>query len=270
MKLRNSDRPVRDALFRALGEAGLHVWEGTPREPLHALIRSLRPYDSGHPLIRVGPEGDGGYLVPDDLDGIASAFSPGVEKESRFEHALAERGMSVFMADRSVDGPAVVHERFHFEKKHVGCRNDEGTMTLDEWAKALPADHDGDLLLQMDVEGAEYEVLMSMSEALLRRFRIVVIEFHHLQQLFDHRFFQVVRPAFEKLLAGHSVVHMHPNNCCGSVKRLDLEIPRIAELTLLRNDRFQRREPRVDFPHPLDRDNNTRKPSLALPACWYR
>lgn len=269
MKLRNSNRSIRDAVFRAIGGVGLNISEGTRRQPLHALVRSLRPYDPGIPLIRVGPGGDGGYLVPDDLGGIAYAFSPGVEKESRFEEALAERGMTVLMADRTVDGPAVTHERFRFEKKHIGCHSDDDTMTLDDWANQLPADYAGDLLLQMDVEGAEYEALMSMSDTLLRRFRILVIEFHYLQQLLDHRFFHVVSPVFKKLLSSHSVVHIHPNNCCGSVKRLGLDIPRIFEMTLLRNDRFRRRDMRTDFPHTLDRDN-TSKASLVLSACWYR
>jgi hypothetical protein len=269
VKFRGSNRPIRDVMLRLFGEVGLHVAEGTLREPLHKLVHSLHPYDSGVPLIRVGPDGDGGYLVPDDLGDIGYAFSPGVAKESRFELALAERGMTVLMADRSVDGPAVAHERFQFERKHLGCHSDDDTMTFDAWAERLPPDYSGDLLLQMDVEGAEFEVLMSMSEALLRRFRILVIEFHYLQQLFDKRFFCVVWPVFRKLLTSHSVAHLHPNNCCGSVKRLGLEIPRILEITLLRNDRFRRRDVRTDFPHPLDRDN-TRKATLVLPACWYR
>ena len=29
-----------------------------------------KPFDLGHPLVRVGGEGDGGYLLPDILDGI--------------------------------------------------------------------------------------------------------------------------------------------------------------------------------------------------------
>jgi hypothetical protein len=66
----------------------------------------------------------------------------------------------------------------------------------------------------------------------------------------------------------HSVVHIHPNNCCGSVTTERLEIPRIAEFTLLRNDRVRARGYRTTFPHPLDRPNVAKAP-LELPACWY-
>ncbi len=45
----------------------------------------LRPFDVGHPLIRIGAFSDGGYLVPSDLQGIKACFSPGVSQQSSFE-----------------------------------------------------------------------------------------------------------------------------------------------------------------------------------------
>jgi hypothetical protein len=48
------------------------------RERFLGLVRLMRPIESGHPLVRLGGPKDGGYLVPDDLDGIAFCFSPGV------------------------------------------------------------------------------------------------------------------------------------------------------------------------------------------------
>ena len=57
-------------------------------------------------LVRIGPTDDGGYLLPDVLDGIEACFSPGVGTCSDFELACAERGMQVFLADATVDGPA--------------------------------------------------------------------------------------------------------------------------------------------------------------------
>ena len=50
-----------------------------------------------------GPDGDGGYLVPDDLEGIVACFSPGVSNVAGFEKDCALKGMKVFMADASVE-----------------------------------------------------------------------------------------------------------------------------------------------------------------------
>jgi hypothetical protein len=263
------DNAIRDGLLRALGAARLHANWRIDRPALTQLIASLHPIDAGPRLVRIGPDGDGGYIVPDDLEGIAYAFSPGVSTESGFEAALADRGLDVFMADYSVDGPACLHERFHFTKKFVGSFADETHMTLDAWKRSAIGDYAGDLLLQMDIEGGEFESLMAASDDLLRQFRIMVIEFHYLHQLWNKPWFLLVKRVFEKLLASHSVVHIHPNNCCGSFSSDGVVLPRIAEFTFLRNDRVRQRVYRSDFPHALDR-NNTGKPTLVLPRCWYR
>lgn len=262
------DKPIRDSLLRLIGRPGLHAVKRTSVEDLRDLVRSLRPIDSGWPLVRVGPDGDGGYLVPDDLDGITCVFSPGVSTESGFELDLAERGMRVFLADGSVDGPAVPHPRFAFDKRFVGALSSADTMTLDEWAAHRKPSPEADWLLQMDIEGAEFETLLGASPELLRRFRIIVVEFHYLHQLWNKPWFLHVSRVFAKLLATHSVVHVHPNNCCGSFRSRGLVIPRVAELTFHRNDRVRCRAPRTEFPHPLDRDN-TRKATLPLDRCWY-
>ena len=95
-----------------------------------------------------------------------------------------------------------------------------------------------------------------------------MIEFHWLPEIWGEAFFAVAAATFRKLLQTHSVVHIHPNNCCGSVTRHGLEIPRIAEFTFLRNDRIRSRAFRTTFPHPLDRPNVAKAP-LDLPSCWY-
>jgi hypothetical protein len=235
------NKPLKDSAIRFAGVLGMHIAKRTRFSEVNNLIHSLRPIDSGVALIRLGPEGDGGYLVPDDLDGIAYAFSPGISTESGFEAALADRGIQVFLADFSVDRPSEPHPRFVFDKKFVGALSDNMYMTLDEWKDNHIPDHTGDLLLQMDIEGAEFETLLNASPALLAQFRIMVIEFHYLQDLWNRPFFKIVSRVFRKLLLTHTVVHIHPNNGCGSVKSRGLEIPRAAEFTFYRHDRLRSR-----------------------------
>ena len=176
--------------------------------------------------------------------------------------------MDVHLADFSVEGPALDHPRFSFEKRYVGAFPNTTTMTIDQWVSDLCPDPASDLLLQMDIEGAEFEVILNMSTALLQRFRVMVIEFHYLHQLWNKPWFLQVSRSFEKLLEGHVVTHIHPNYCCGSFRSAGLEIPRVAEFTFVRRDHCKSPQPRHDFPHPQDYDN-TGKPSLPLPRCWY-
>jgi len=240
----------------------------TKQQDMARLITELRPKSTGIELIRLGPDGDGGYLVPDDLDGITACFSPGVSDSSDFELACADRGMQVFLADYTVDSAATKHDNFSFQKKFVGATTSDQYMTMSDWVNSSGIAPDADLILQMDIEGFEYETLLSMPDELMQRFRIIVIEFHRLHHLWSRPFFRVASTAFNKLLQTHSVVHLHPNNNRPLFYMQGIEIPRLMEFTFLRNDRFGTFEYANCFPHPLDRDNTGKKP-VVLPDCWY-
>ena len=251
-----------------LGMGGVFPTASTDPRALAELIRKLHPVECDVPLIRLGPAGDGGYLVPDDLAGIEACFSPGVNLISGFEKECAERGMKVFLADKSVDGPAEQHESFHFVKKFVGSWSDEDFMTLDDWVGEAPIGKDSDLLLQIDIEGFEYETFLRMSDTLQRRFRVMVVEFHSMQYLWSRPFFRIASRVFEKLLKSHACVHIHPNNDEPLVRRGSVSIPQYMEFTFHRRDRLQSPRPARHFPHPLDGEN-TNKKQMPLPACWH-
>jgi hypothetical protein len=252
---------------RLIGHTGVWLAPRTDATKIRRLIAALSPVSTDKELVRYGPLGDGGYLIPDDLDGIEACFSPGVNLVSGFEQQCADRGMVVFLADASVDGPAVSHPRFRFRKNFVGVTSNDVFVTMDDWVNESLPESKSELLLQIDVEGYEYEVFLGMSDALLRRFRIIVAEFHDLHQLWDGPRFAIASRAFEKLVQTHSCVHIHPNNIGGSVSIGGIEIPRLAEFTFLRRDRIAKSSPAMLFPHPLDRDSTGNAP-LQLPACW--
>jgi hypothetical protein len=122
----------------------------------------------------------------------------------------------------------------------------------------------------MDIEGSEYEVIMNMPQPLLRQFRVMVIEFHFLDKIFSRFGCLLLENVFTKILEDFYVVHLHPNNCCGSVTQHGIEIPRVMEFTFLRKDRARQTLPNRRFPHPLDGKNIPFNPPLNLPGCWYQ
>ena len=65
-------------------------------------LKLLIPNPSPFKLIRIGGNGDGAYLLPDDLDGIDACFSPGVNNFKNFEDTLTkEYGIKSHMCDFS-------------------------------------------------------------------------------------------------------------------------------------------------------------------------
>ena len=260
---------VKALIENAYGNS-VTIGRATKRQRVLDLIARLRALDSDRGLVRIGPADDGGYLMPDDLDGVKAAISPGVSTESRFDLALAERGIDVYMLDASVAGPSIQHPRFHFEKKFLGPVTAGVNVTMADYCARVPDFAKGDdLVLQMDIEGAEYPVIAGMTPELLARFRIIVLEVHGLENLFHEFSFDLMAGVFDKLLESHAVVHVHPNNCCGVAVSQGIEVPRVLELTLYRRDRagFTPNVSRC-YPHVLDADNVPGNPSIVLPRCW--
>jgi hypothetical protein len=235
---------------------------------LQQFLNSIKPFNTDHPLIRLGGEADGGYLIPDDLKGIKFCFSPGVSDVADFELDLTRRGIKCFLADYSVDSPPVQSPLFDFEKKYLGPNDSDEFITLENWIKSKAA-NEKDFILQMDIEGAEYGVIFVTSSETLRKFRILVIEFHGLNSILSRIGLEYFGLVFDKLLKDFEVVHIHPNNSCPPVKYRQFEIPPIMEFTFLRKDRISRKSPRLDFPHKLDRTNVPTNRDVVLPKCWY-
>lgn len=240
----------------------------TKKQDIQNLLKALYPVKGGRELMRLGGTADGGYLVPDCLDGIEACFSPGVAGISRFEADCADRGMDVFMADYSVDGPAEDHPKFHFLKKFVGATTNEKVITLQDWVSQSAPSSDSDLLLQMDIEGSEYETLLAAPDSLMKRFRIIVGEFHRLNQLWNYPLFPILSHTFEKILQTHVCVHIHPNNGRKPFNKKGISISQTTEFTFLRKDFVSDTSYVQSFPHPLDADNSANR-SVVLPTCWY-
>lgn len=250
-----------------LGQAGVWVERAAPLADVRRLIKDLRIESGSHPLVRVGPAIDGGYLLPDDLEGIAASVSPGVSTEVGFDLALAERGIDIYMADASVGGPPVDHPRFNFSRRFLDTYTSDTTTTLDDLVATIPSSDD--LILQMDIEGAEWRVFNSLSPAALARFRIMAIEFHDLGSMFSRFGFREINGVFRKLLATHAVVHIHPNNVTEPVTVDGLAVPPLMEFTFHRRDRGRFTAGPATIPHPLDAPCTTRLADYPLPACWY-
>lgn len=240
-------------------------------EQLKILIKRLWPYDVGMKMIRLGAEKDGGYLVPDDLEGIEACFSPGVDKTTVFEMDCSKRGMKLFLADRSIEMPNLhlPPSTYEFLKKNIGVTNSADVITMDEWINLSQMDPGTDLLLQMDIEGCEYLSLIATSEALLKRFRIIIVEFHDLHNLWEKNFFNQAEAVFNKLLQHHTCVHLHPNNFAKVLSLNGVEIPNLIEFTFIRNDRFSEKTFQTRFPHALDCDNTTNH-KVVLPGIWHK
>lgn len=248
---------------------GVAIGKRAEKQAVLDLVNRLHPRITKHALVRLGGTGDGGYLVPSDFDGIEACFSPGVCDRANFEADMIARGIRCYLTDASVQKAPIDHDLVHFTKKFLGVVNDDQTITLDNWVNTY-APGKSDLLLQMDIEGAEWPVLLNVSPQTLRRFRMIVVELHDLERMLDKHALPIIRAAFDRLLEDFYVVHNHPNSYAGFVQLGSLTIPRVIEMTLYRKDRVISPGFARQFPHPLDQDCAMGRPKIVLPPGWFR
>jgi len=251
-------------------------------QDVEVVLALLRPRSCPVRLLRIGGRYDGAYLVPDDLAGVVACFSPGVNNVKGFEDELARRfGLRSHLCDFTSDShlfqTPLIEDMQTFEKKWLDVNGAPDSISLDEWVAAR--EPVGDLMLQMDIEGAEFRNLLGCSLETLRRFRVVVLEVHDVQAAAsaDHQeyFCSTVGELMHRLNREFVVVHAHPNNCCGEVLHggTGMNLPGAIELTLLRRDRFGLAPgvPLIEplLPHPDDILRNVAdNPPLFLNEHW--
>lgn len=237
-----------------------------------SMAKKLRPKNTKHKLIRLGSTNDGGYLIPDCLENIDYLFSPGVSFVADFEQDCANLGMKGFMCDASVDGSLAKQIGFSFLQYYLSNKtcHEKNLISLEDWVTTSIGDHSADLMLQIDIEGHEYEVLTATSSKVLQQFRVIVIELHGLSSLIrlDSRTLSVYR-ALNKILRYFDVVHFHPNNCCGVYQSGNTVIPEVAELTLIRKDYSLIEDSYALLPNPLDQPCMPSKPDIKVPSCLF-
>ena len=223
---------------------------------VQSFLGALVPHSPEVELVRIGPRGDGGYLVPSDWNNVEALFSPGIAGSSAFEVPFAERGISCYLADASVDGPAEDHPNFFFRPLFLGAETKDKFISLSDWMR-LEGVNSTNLALQMDIEGSEWEVFASTAPELLSRFRYIVIELHNLHRLTSRSFLAEAEDVLSKLQSSHFVAHVHGNNYGVLLNYDGVKLPEVLELTLLRRTDYKCGSAGY-FQHPLDQPNNPR------------
>ena len=224
-------------------------------------------------LIRIGDDCDGGYLIPNNLDQVSYCFSPGVDYVASFESELSKKyGIKSYMADASVREAPISDENFEFIPKFLSARTNGNFITLSDWIQQSIGNEESNCILQMDIEGGEYDVLTYESADLLAKFSTMVIEFHGLQDLFEANFLTMFSSIFEKIYLNFSICHVHPNNDCGSVELDGIVVPRVIEISFIRNDLIDSFicPNDVVLPHKLDRRNVKNKDEIFMPEVWWK
>jgi len=223
-------------------------------------------------LTRYGSDNDGGYLLPEILHKIKYCFSPGVGPTSSFEKDIfIKHNIKSFLLDATVNKENVDTTIFDFDSLLLGNRTFDNKITLYDWVSNKVKPNEDNLLLQMDIEGSEYDVLIETSEIFLQRFACIIIEFHNLLDLFEKSGFRLINSTFEKIYKAFAISHVHVNNG-GQFKVIDkIGIPSTLEVTFVNRKILKDIPLQKNFklPHNLDKKNCSDLKDMPLPRYWW-
>jgi hypothetical protein len=218
------------------------------------LLRHLEPHKAeGLKKVRIGADGDGGYVMLDDFAGIVAAYSLGIANDVSWDLDIANRGIDVFQYDHTIDKLPAKHPRFKWVKRGVAAFPNKDLEILPELIRQNGHSRNDDLLLKCDVEGGEWKVMASIDAASLRQFRQIVIEMHGFQILDRETFLDTAKRAIPALTRFHKVVHVHANNNSAYAIVGAIPLPAVLELTLVRHDRAKLVRSDEVFPTKLDK-----------------
>lgn len=235
---------------------------------LKKLFENLYPVSTDIELVRLGGNSDGSYLVPlldFEYDGVVS---PGVGQTFEFEKAIASNNCRVVLIDGTVVEPQNLPSGFVFLQKMLGSSTNpkRNQISLKEvTSQYFPTSQS--LVLQMDIEGGEYEVLNSINEDDLIPFATILIEFHHLHKLNESLSWNSeIKRAIQIFERDFTLIHTHPNNAGGFFLCKFRKLPKVVETTWVRKSLVGEVHGQAKLPHPLDRRNDTLMEDLPFPT----
>ena len=229
------------------------------------LLDEIRPRAFEGSKVRVGGPNDGGYVLPCAAALCDALLSIGVGNDVSFDREFADFGRFVLQFDHTLAEPPANYENCLFEPRGWGVESKGPFLSLHDMIGVLQGVGSEKPVLKFDVEGAEYDLLLSLPPNLLKYFPVIVCEFHDFRRLADRGFYERARAALQVLTKDHSTVHLHANNYRDMVLIGGVPVPDVFELALLRNDCGVKDMFQTDpIPGPLDSPNDPGRFDLCL------
>lgn len=250
-----TDHSCGTSIMHASREEVNELYGPTFFEKWSEIYRYLRINDwPESKLVRVGQNNDGGYIMYDDLaeKEFKVAYSFGISTDVSWDNDMADNGYDIYMYDHTIDALPYERKEFHYFKKGISDLNSP-IGNLDTLSNLLDKNGHSEkknMILKMDVEGAEYGFILNTDVELLNRFDQIVMEIHNLHQLTKD---DAIEKALKKLSLIFGTVHIHANNYGDVVYVDDVPYPDTVEITLLNRKRYELKESKeVCLPISLD------------------
>ena len=201
--------------------------------------------------IRLGSNNDGGYVIIENIGSYDFLISGGAGSNTTFEKCLTEK-YKIF--GLIVDDKANTLPHSNTYLTLIKCTIDKINNLVNYFENYK------DIFLKIDIEGFEYDLFSNWTDQDFLRIKQMVIEFHY-------PYSESKMEILKKIIKNHTILHFHANNCCGCININDISMPKVFEITAVRNDTFldkQITQSSVNLPTEIDQKNVVKNPDIIL------
>ncbi len=255
-------------------------------ELLKEFMSEIRPF-TGIPMLRLGRNFDGGYVLPElALRECNSLISLGYGYDSSFEReflklnkknsvdlydstinlkrtiqrlfldlgslVLRGRGFPVFRSKQLLEYLLILfNPRINYTIAQIGHINYPESLSLID---TLKANDFNKIILKIDIEGSEYESL-DLDLNYLERIQCLIIEFHDIESR-RNEFLNIIKD----IKNNFTLINTHINNFAPIVRG----IPQVVELCFIRSSLIAKDSLKWadSIPNPIDLPCNPSKPEI--------
>ena len=189
------------------------------------LLYDLITYQVPVEKIRLGTDGDGGYVIIPSMK-YDLFLSAGLCDNVQFENDFLTvyKNTPCYAFDGTIQGlPPSSNPGIQWIKKNIGLVNSDRETNLHEYLNSYR-----NIFVKMDIEGSEFDWMESCSKEQLETIKQLVIEVHWPIS------YEKWSAIYSRLTETHWLVHVHGNNHCGCFYMENRPIPEVLELTYIR------------------------------------
>lgn len=223
------------------------------------MLKYLKPVDANLKMKRLGPDEDGGYVMPEKvLDECVALFTYGVGNEIRYETDFYNQyNKPIFVFDHTIN--YTPPEYMNHTKQGLGYGPDMDCF-INHYAERKIS---GPVYLKVDIEGGEYPYFLNADIDAIADLTIgLSIEVHWLETDKDRDNFVKM---MERLSKRFTLVHTH-GNTWGDMFNLDgNDVLNVYELSFINTDYITDEIKPISVEYPiigLDYSNNRSKPDF--------
>ena len=171
----------------------------------------------------------------------------------------------VFMYDNTINSLPYEHKNYIWKKEGICGENEIGKTNelkaLSEILKDNGHENENNMILKMDVEGAEWDVFSTFDADELDRFNQIMLELHWFLDLNNK---ERILKSLNNLNKNHQIVHVHGNSFGVAIPMNGYNMPDIIEATWVRKKGRKFIYSNRFFPTNLDARNDRNYPEIIM------